>query len=100
MKISFEVGTEEKHRVDFSYHSFSGRTTITVDGESAQLKNPWLLTTHFNTEFVKRYEFDIGRKEVHDVVIEHTRPKYFGGFFPHDFVVYLDGAVLQKHHGY
>lgn len=100
MKFSFDVGTEEKHRVEFVRDSFSGRTTITVDGESVQLKSPWLLNTHFNLRFVNRYEFDIGKREVHDVVIEHSRPKYFGGFFPHDYTVFIDGAVVQKHHGY
>ncbi len=100
MKFSFEVGIEEKHTVEFVRDSFSGRTTIAVDGEQLQLENPWKVKTHFNLEFVNRYEFVVGRHETHDVVVEHKRPKYFGGFFPHDYCVYLDGAVLQKHHGY
>ena len=100
MKFSFDIGNEEKHRVEFERNWFSGRTKIQVDGESAQLKNPWLLTTHFNKEFVVKYEFTVGRKECHELIIEHERPKYMGGFFPHDYTVIVDGAVLQKHHGY
>ena len=100
MKFSFDIGNEETHRVEFERNWFSGRTKIQVDGESAQLKNPWLLTTHFNKEFVVKYEFTVGRKECHELIIEHERPQYMGGFFPHDYRVIVDGVLLQKHHGY
>ncbi|NUM52412.1 MAG: hypothetical protein HUU46_02090 [Candidatus Hydrogenedentes bacterium] len=100
MKFSFEVGIDEKHRVEFARDGFSGRTTFIVDGEDLQLKSPWLLKTHFNLQFVNRYEFVVGKRETHEVVIEHERPKYFGGLFPHDYRVSIDGVLVQEHHGY
>lgn len=100
MKISFDVGIGEKHQVEFVRDSFSGRTSIAVDGELLQLKDPWKVKTHFNLQYVNRYEFVVGRQEPHEVVVEHIRPKFMAGFFPHDYIVYLDGAILRKHHGY
>ncbi|MBM3288660.1 MAG: hypothetical protein FJY92_00770 [Candidatus Hydrogenedentes bacterium] len=100
MIFAFDVGTDEKHRVEFARNWFSGRTTIAVDGEQLQLKSPWLIDTHFNKQFVNRYEFLVGKRETHEVTIEHARPEYFGGFFPHDYTVMVDGAVLHRHHGY
>ena len=51
-----------------------------------------MVKTHFNLQFVNRYEFIVGKRETHEVIIEHERPKYFGGFFPHDYRVSIDGV--------
>jgi len=100
MKFSFDVGEEEQHRIDFARNCLTGRTTVAVDGDDSQLESPWSFGTHFSFRVVKRYELMVGSNEIHEVVIERQRPPFFGGLFPHDYRIYVDGVVVKKHHGF
>ena len=100
MRFSFDLGKEEQHRIDFARNCLTGRTTVAVDGKHSQLESPWSFGTHCNFRVVKRYKLMVGNNESHEVVIERQRPRVFGGFFPHDYRVYVDGVVVQKHHGF
>ena len=66
MQFSFNVGVNEKHRVDFSFDQFMGNVDILVDGQSA-IKDFRM----FSLSLTKRYEFTVGVAEQHAVVIEN-----------------------------
>jgi hypothetical protein len=100
MKISFEVGSRERHRLVFTRNWFTGRMTLSVDGEPATLQSPWDPSTHYNLTLVKNYEVKVGDPEVHSVRIEHTRPLILAGMRPHTYRVFADDQLLVKRHGY
>ena len=68
MQFSFNVGVNEKYRVDFSFDQFMGNVDILVDGQSA-IKDFRM----FSLSLTKRYEFTVGVAEQHAVVIEKKR---------------------------
>ena len=97
MTFKFEVGTdEEKETVSFSRDPWLGRMIIETDTRT-------LLRTEmagFSFDPVQEYKFELGSTNQHKVKITHTRPQWFGGFFPHTYVVFVDGKEICAHKGY
>jgi hypothetical protein len=100
MQFSFEVGDNEKVRIEFSRDPFFGTMKVTANGEVVAARSPSNVSTHFSFTFVNRYAFTVGERERHDVVVEHSRPKLFGGLRPQTYRVYVDGALVAEHAGY
>jgi FAIM1 (Fas apoptotic inhibitory molecule) protein len=94
MQFAFEVGVQEKHRVDFSFDQFTGRLTIWVDGQAVVNELRML-----SMSLVKKYEFDVGHAERHHVAIEKKRAVLFAGFRPSNYTVCVDGQIVAKHRG-
>jgi hypothetical protein len=94
MKFSFTVGTNEQHQVDFSFDQFSGTLEIRVDGQPKI--NELRL---FSLSLTKRYEFEVGEQERHQVVIEKKRKLFLAGLRPQRYRVFIDGQVVQTYEG-
>jgi len=94
MQFSFNVGVDEKHRVDFSFDQFIGNLQILVDGQTA-VKDFRM----FSLSLTKRYEFSVGEQERHDVVIEKKRKLFLAGLRPQQYRIFVDGKLVETHEG-
>jgi hypothetical protein len=94
MQFSFNVGVNEKHRVDFSFDQFMGNLEIMVDGQSA-VKDFRM----FSLSLTKRYEFTVGVEEPHAVVIEKKRKLFLAGLRPQQHRIFIDGQLVQAYEG-
>jgi hypothetical protein len=94
MQFSFNVGVNEKHRVDFSFDQFMGNVEIKVDGQ-ATVKELRL----FSLSLIKRYEFTVGVAEQHAVVIEKKRKLFLAGLRPQNYRIFVDGHLVQTYEG-
>jgi hypothetical protein len=94
MQFSFNVGINEKHRVDFSFDQFIGNLQILVDGQTA-VKDFRM----FSLSLAKRYEFSVGEQERHDVVIEKKRKLFLAGLRPQSYKIFIDGKLVETHEG-
>ena len=91
IKLSFEVGTTERHHVDFGFDQFWGGLRISVDGYSV------VRTIRiFSTSLVKSYEFVVGTTEQHTVRIEKTRKLLFAGFRAQVVSAFVDGELVAS----
>jgi hypothetical protein len=87
--LSFEVGTGEKHRVDFRFDQMWGGLTISVDG--VPVKRDLRI---FSVSLVKTYELTVGQTESHVVRIDKTRVLFFAGFRRQVVRAYVDGQLV------
>ena len=94
MQFSFNVGVDEKHRVDFSFDQFIGNLEILVDGEAAV--NDFRM---FSVSLTKRYEFTVGVEEQHAVIIEKKRKLFLAGLRPQQYRIFIDGQLVQTYEG-
>jgi hypothetical protein len=118
MKLSFEVGTREKHLVDFRWNQMWGSLRIIVDGKIIerrffQLASPnkpassnckstedsWVIFGK-KIDLLNRWEFTVGRDEKHTVTIEKRRQKWLAGIRPQHYRVLIDGIELKSCTGY
>jgi hypothetical protein len=100
VRLSFEVGEAEKSRLEFNRDWFTGRTVMTVNGNPIELASPWDLSTHFSAQLTQRYQFTVGDKERHEVVIEKKRPLFLGGFRRHMYQVFVDNSLVAESYGF
>ncbi|QDU50201.1 hypothetical protein [Gimesia panareensis] len=100
MQFSLELGRDQKNSIEYQRHWFSGRTTININGDVKTLKDPFQLSTHFDLEFTKRWEFAIETPEPAKLVVEEIRPVFFGGCQPHQYNVYVDDSLVLEKCGY
>ena len=100
MLFSIEIDKDETTSVEFKRNCFTGRTTVCINGNEKTLKSPYRLSTHFDFEFTKRWEFFIERPASSKIVIEQIRPTFFGGFQPHKYKVYVDDLLVLEKSGY
>ena len=92
MDFTFSVGDSEKHRVDFHFNQFWGNLRIKIDNET--------VVKDFRTYEVsdsKKYEFPVGSRERHDVVVEITRKSFLGSARKQACKVYVDGRLQEQH---
>ena len=94
MNFSFVVGTNEQHRIDFSFDQFIGNLEIKVDGQTA-------LTDFrmFSLKLTKRYELMVGVHEKHHVAIEKKRKVFLAGVRAQQYRVFVDGHLVQTYEG-
>jgi hypothetical protein len=86
----FDVGRDERHRVQVSFSRVTGRLTIKVDGTVVQSDR-----MIFSLRLTRRYEFKVGQAEPHAVAIVKRREVMFGGFLPSTYQVFIDGEHVQ-----
>lgn len=94
MQFSFNVGVNEKHRVDFSFDQFMGNLAILVDGQSA-VKDFRM----FSVSLTKRYEFTVGVQEQHAIIIEKKRKLFLAGLRPQQYRIFIDGQLVHTYEG-
>src|SRR5262245_59970153 len=100
MRFAFEIGGAENARVEFYRNPWTGTIWIAADGEQVDVAVPTRPSTHFNLRWVKRYTFDVGQAERHEVTIEQQRPLLLGGLWPNTYRVFVDGRMTEERHGY
>ena len=90
--MSFEVGVNERHHVQFSFNKFWGNLSITVDNTDV------VRTVRLaSVDLVKRYEFVVvGTTEQHHVRIEKHRERIFAGFRPQPVYAYVDDNLVAQ----
>lgn len=91
MRLTFDVGVDERHTVRFSFNKFWGNLSITVDGHDV-VRTVKLLSV----DLVSRYDLVIGEREQHYVVIEHRRPLMFAGFRRQPVHAWVDGVLVAE----
>lgn len=95
MKISFEVGTSEKHQVEFYFNQVWGNLYISIDGQKI-MKGFEII----DFEFTKKFNILVGVDEKHYVSIEQERCKVFGGLRKQKYRVFIDKVKIKELHGY
>lgn len=90
MKFFIELGTNEKHVIEFNFNQLLGRTVLKVDEEIAFQKARW-----FSEPLVDRYEFEIGQFEPVHLRIEKERKLLVGS----KYRVFVNKRLTQIHHG-
>jgi hypothetical protein len=91
VRLSFEVGTTQRHQVRFSFNKFWGNLRITVD--DVDIVRTVRLAS---IDLVKRYDFVVGTTEQHHVHIEKHRQRFFAGFRPQSVYAYVDGQLVAQ----
>jgi hypothetical protein len=91
MKFSIEVGTDEKHTLEFSFNQLLGRSLVKVDGAEILKKKRW-----FSEPLVDRYKFRIGQFERIHICIEKQRKLLFAS----KYCVYLNNRLTQFYQGF
>ncbi len=87
MKFNIEVGQEEKHNVEFSFHQLTGNLEIRVDGKVV-VQSKRLI----NEPIRETYQLTVGEQEKTDVLIEKCRRPLFG----HRRRVWLNNPAWHK----
>jgi len=90
MKFTVEIGNTEKQMIYFGFNKFWGNIKISVNGKTVKRD---LVMFSFDT--VRSYEFEVGRKEIHQIRIEKVRPVYLAGLRSNDYKVYVDGTLFK-----
>ena len=86
MKFNIEVGQEEKHNVEFSFHQLTGNLEIRVDGKVV-VQSKRLI----NEPIRETYQLTVGEQEKTNVLIEKCRRPFFG----HRRRVWLNNRLAQ-----
>jgi hypothetical protein len=94
MNFSFVIGVTEQHRIDFSFDQFIGNLEIKIDGQPL-IKDFRLLSL----KLTKRYEFEVGINEKHQIVIEKKRKLFLAGLRPMQYNIFVDGQLVQTYEG-
>ncbi len=94
LEFRFEVGEEERHKVNFRFNRTLGPLTISVDDQPVVKK-----LKLFSVTTKERYELTVGETERHDVVIEKTRQGFLGGFHPQHCIAYVDKREVGRYWG-
>ncbi|HWN94026.1 MAG TPA: hypothetical protein VNT99_03250 [Methylomirabilota bacterium] len=90
MKFSIEVGTSEKHVIEFTFNQLLGKSVVTVDGKEVFRKERW-----FSEPTVDRYNFEIGQFEPVRVRIEKERKLLLAS----KYRIYVDNRLTQLYQG-
>ncbi len=88
MNFSFSVGNSEKHTVRFQYNQgLSNIVSIEVDGKEVKkdIFRVWIPAD-------RRYEFQVGNSERHDVTIESKFPRLWAAIKNLSCEVIIDGV--------
>lgn len=95
MQFEFEVGVRERHQVEFSFSQVLGTVRIDVDGETALRRFPL-----FSMALTKRFEFRVGQDEVHEMVVEKSRPLLLAWMRRQTCQVFVDGELFGDYPGF
>jgi len=93
LRFDFEVGDEEKRKVEFSFDRFLGHITIRVDGQRIIKK---IIN---NLRKSLSYEFTVGEKEKHHVRIALVRSYLPVGYRECTAWAYADDKLMGQYEG-
>lgn len=72
MRFAFEVGENEKSQIEFCRNWFTGTMQILVAGRKVTYQGPFSLSTHFDWNLRRCYEFAVGKTEIHEANFHST----------------------------
>jgi hypothetical protein len=90
MRFLIELGTHEKHVVEFSFNQLLGRSVVKVDGQVVFRKKRW-----FSEPLVDNYNFEVGQFEPVRVRIEKERRWLIAS----KYRVFLNNRLTQFYQG-
>jgi hypothetical protein len=119
VKFNFEVGQQEKHRVDFSWEKLFGVAKVWLDGDLILKSRPLALrelaqaaqlhTVSGTVRYLSGmasgsarpaltagWTFEVGQKEKHAVRIEKERPLLLAAVRPHRYRIFVDDEFVQE----
>jgi hypothetical protein len=119
VKFNFEVGHQEKHRVDFSWEKMFGVAKIWVDGDLILKSRPLALrelaqAAQLHTvsgsvrylsgmasgsarpDLTAGWTFEVGQYEKHTVRSEKERPVLLAAVRPHRYRIFVDDELVQE----
>jgi len=86
MKFALEVGTTERHLIEFNFNQLRGSLVIRVDNQQI-----FQSTRVFNEPVYEVYKFVIDGREKSEVRIEKRRKQLFG----HNNMVYVNDRLTR-----
>jgi len=95
MQFAFDVGINERHRVEFNFNQMWGNLSVKVDGYP--IVSDFLV---LSLSLVRKYQVVVGRVEQHLIVIEKERKLFFAGFRRHKYRIYVDNQLVDQREGY
>ncbi len=90
MKFTLEIGSTEKHTLEFNFNQLFGRSVIKVDGHEVFRKRQW-----FSEPVVDSYEIEIGGREELRLNIIKERKLLIASRYK----VYVDNRLTQLYQG-
>jgi len=100
MNMTVKVGGAEKLEFVIKRNWFTGDFVYIINGQRNTIRSFFDVETHFSNRLKKKYQFEVGDKDIHKIEIEHTRPSLFAGFRPHYYEVFVDGVSYTSYKGY
>jgi hypothetical protein len=90
VELNFSIGDES---ATFSRNDMTGRSELRVGNDVRMLQSPWRLSTHLNFKTRTVWTEQVGE---HEVRIEKTRPRMYGGLRENSFKVQVDGQLVAE----
>jgi len=95
MTFAFDVGINERHRVEFNFNPMWRNLSVKVDG--CRIVSDFVVLSF---SLVRKYQVVVGRAEQHLIVIEKERKLFFAGFRPHKYRIFVDNQLVDQREGY
>jgi hypothetical protein len=89
--FGFDVGSTEKHHVEFKWGQWKAQAWIFVDGNQVFYKR--LIV---GIRYTIRYQIEVGASESHKVVIERHRRKTYSGLRKQSFRAFVDDELVGE----
>ena len=100
MNIQVKVGEIENPEIVIKRNWFTGDFVYIINGQRNTIRSFFDVGTHFSNSLEKKYQFEVGDKDIHKIEIEHTRPSLFAGIRPHYYEVFIDGVLYTSYKDY
>jgi hypothetical protein len=100
MRFTIEIGEQEKHRIDYYRNWFVGTERLSADGDLIASRSVLSHSNYVSFPHCRRYEFTVGRTEVHTVRFEKQRPLLLAGLRPHIYRIFVDGKLVHEQQGF
>jgi len=100
MKLAIELTGKNKTDLIIERNWFTGSFNYFENNCKHEIKRFLDISTHFNLDLKKQYEFEVVNEEVFKIKIEHIRPLYFSGFRPQKYNVFVNGKLNKAYKGY
>lgn len=91
MKMTFDVGNVERHRVNFEFNKFWGTMRLAVD-EAPVIREIWM----FSLKRTRKLVLLLGAAEKHEVRIEKDRAVILAGARPQAVRAYVDNVLVAR----
>ena len=92
MEFEFAVGETDRHQIHFGYRRLANSVRISVDGKLVDRDTFWIWIPAS-----RKYEFNVGKTEPHQVEIDATFPRQGAKFSNPSCRVLVDGQFVREY---